>query len=390
MERAELRAPRSQYAVPESPLTRSRKMSPEIDPIMSEANLAFCVQQFRTDARVLVMLAVAHAGKHTPAQIKNYYQDLDPSSEETFTRSGILKILNEFADNSVLEKVVKDEASLFFVPNHTDTFVSQAGHLAEFSSKHSVRLSQLVGKAEAPGNYSSDLHSEGLYTQDRIRVLRKLHELRRSAADRSQPILGIQQKIAGELSLHTQSVRAHLMSLSEANVISYSSASGRNGSYQEYALVKDIPEYKGQELAVKEKVADWIQEYVQVEFYKNLSTDDAFLYVLEHMDGSEDMDVSQLNTLKKDVTQAMYNLRRRGVIQPVSGFGKDGLSSVEFDSSSGQAALLRDTVLTLFAMQREEARIEQEGIQKGKKFLTNREAVNKLLNKVKADRKRSA
>lgn len=388
MERAELRPPKNSYAIPESPLTRSRKMTPETDPIMSEEDLAFCVKRFRTDSRVLVMLAVSHAKVNTPAQIKNYYEDLEPSSAGTFTRSGIAKILNELTDHGALERIEKIEGSNFSVPDYTDTFVSQAGHLAELSVKYPVRLSQLFGRAESPDNYSSALHSEGLHTQDRIRVLRKLNEMRRTAGDKHRPISGIQHKIAGELFLHPLSVGAHLKSLSDAGVISYHSTNGKNGSYQEYALAKDIPDYKGQEIAVKNTVSDWVREYVQVEFYKNLSTDDAFSYVLQHMNDSEGMDDLQMDRLKKDVTQAMYNLRRRGVIQPVSAFGNEGLSYVEFNLGRGNAALLRDSVLTLFTMQREEAHIEQEGIAKGRKILTDREAVRKLLEKVRADSKK--
>lgn len=384
MERAELRLPRNPYSVPESSMTISRKMTPETDPIMSEEDLAFSVQRFRTDSRVLVMLAVSHADLQTPAEIKNFYKGFHPEGKEVFSRQAVAKILNEFSTHGILEEIPGKMGRVYVRPSYCDTYIAQAGHLAEFSSQHPVQLGQLFGKAETAGRQTSPLHSPGGYTHDRIRILRKLNEMRRSEGQARIPLAGVQSKIAEELSLQINSVRSHLDALDRAGMLTRGSKPAK-GSYQKYVLAKNIPDYKGEEVYPKHSINDWIEEYTQVEFYRTFSTDDAFLYVVQHMEGSEDMSIEELRLLKAKVTQAVYLKRRKGDIRPVTPFGAHSQSYVEFGRQTGQAAALRDCILTLSTMQREETRVEKEGIRKGEKILQDRQLVQKLLQKVEKD-----
>ncbi len=374
MEKPEFRHQQIFDIAPESSVAFSEELIPERR-VSSEQNLATSLRPFRSDSRVLIYLALAHTGRETPAEVAEYFTELHTNKEVILNRKTVRKILCEFVTHGLLES----QDSVFTVPNASVTPVSNAGLLADVSKKHPTPLRNYFGQAESTGDDSGQFGDT--YTHDRIKVLRFLYSSNRRN-NPIQPTLLALREMSVTIGISENSAKRHVISLSKGGAFSYASSSSHEGSVQAYKRVTSIPVYKAEEIPSKQTVKDWVKEYSIFNYYRNLTTDDAFSYIYEFNEQVKAMNPSELQNTYEDVKTAIYSLKTRGEITPIH----TKAPHFKFEPGSGQLQMMRDIIITLFDMQREEDIVKKRGIESGRAVIHDPFAVNYLLEKVKRER----
>lgn len=379
----------------------TRQMTPDLDHILPEDDLAWVVNNLNTDAKVATMLLVSFGGLHTARGIADFMNAQSQDGNPVIGRTTVRKILTNFAAEGLLDVEQVGKSLEFSKPATMDCYAAQAGFLGDLSRRYPASIHDIFGHAEnvRRRDGTEDTKEMALaHTKDRMRLIKLLY----LAKDRKNPYIPLpltQSKIAEELGVSEDIARGHLDALAAVGALSYDSVDTSKGDFQRYHLNGS---HDSRNLKSKESypLAHAVRDFAKGQ--EEFTAGDALSHVLSLVDekqgfsdteskmlgipfGQAELAEEDIKRLHIKVRKVVAYLRDTHVVQPSTSFSRQSKSVIQFVPKTEQIALLRDTVLTLFDVRQENHNGEVRGLSMGARVTGDAAGMSRILAKVQQE-----
>ncbi len=364
-----------------------------LDIHMSEEHLAFTLRALRTDLHIATGLAVTVGGAKTSRDVIEYLAAHDLTDTPPFIRDSINPVLTELVKGGIIERERRGKIVVYSRPWNNDLPVAQLGYLYDLAKKYDTPITSWLGDAVTqryPQNREMYEGEDISYTRDRIRILRMIQRAR--VYQHSPVELQITQSaVAEELGKSLGVAKDHLTELQKKGILRYDSINTENSNVALYERNADrelSPVIRnGHEFTIKEQIinllarTDW-----------PISPQDVVRYIADNDPTRNNMNDHQRKMLEIYAGEILRSMAHDESVMRLGWFSRDVKSHVSLRFSAqedelsvsqdeDQVALMRDIVIALFNIQREDALGEKEGLKLAARFVGDKEGITKLLTK---------
>jgi len=364
--------------VPVARITYTREMSPETDDIMPLESLSPRIRAINSDPKIVVGLLSHYGGLKSAPEIASYMNRFLGDSEPVIERHTVTQYLRNFEEIGSLESEKNGNDLAFTRSFCFGTTASQLGYMAELSRKYKdLDISKVFGEAGA--NIPNE-EVDADFIAKRVKTLRAISKIKAKFGTSAKLPISTGD-ISSAIGSDAPTTTRHLRSLSEAGMFTYDPIITRNGSYQMYEYNEDAKPALIRGKEGREKFLFRLRDAIE-SYGGRFKTDDEWLLRAlnpEFDSLSDEERAREIGKIRAGVTQ----LRNTGVVKgrlPVL----DQKATLGFALGTPQVHMLRDTVLTLLDLQREDFRTERIGKEIGQQIVNDPEAMALLIRKARA------